>query len=89
MREQPALLKHVADAAAMRRDKDAARSVGQYRVVDRDAAGVGPVEPGDRVDQRGLAGAGAAEEGGEAASALERGVQREGPQAMRDGDAEH
>ena len=41
MRKQPRVLEHVADAAPLRRDLDAARRVEQHLVVELDAARVG------------------------------------------------
>ena len=41
MREQPALLEHIADAAAVRRHVDARGAVEQHVLAERDAAAVG------------------------------------------------
>ncbi|MET3303344.1 hypothetical protein ABIF53_004359 [Bradyrhizobium japonicum] len=57
MREQPRVLEHIADAAAPGRHMNAGRGVVHGLAVDHDGAAVGPQEPGDHVDQRGLAGA--------------------------------
>ena len=67
MREQPAFLEHVADAAAVRRHVDARCAVEQHGVVERDAAAVRRDQAGDHVDDRGLAGARRAEQRGDAA----------------------
>ena len=67
VREQPPFLEDVADAAPVLRHEDAALGVGQHVAVDDDAALLGPDQPGDDVDQRGLAGAGAAEQRGQPA----------------------
>ena len=89
MREEPAFLEHIADAAAMRRDKDAARRIGQSFAIDRDMPTGRPIEPGDCVDQRGLAGAGTAEQRGEPARAVERGVKGETAEPVGDRNAQH
>src|SRR5579884_2885627 len=89
MREQPALLEHVADAALVRRHEDAALGVRRIRIKDRDVPALRPDQPGDRVDQRGLAGPGAAEQHGQPVAAGERGVEGKIPEPVRDGDAQH
>ena len=89
MRKKAAFLEHVADAALVRRDEHAAFGVGQGVAIDDDPAVLGPDQPGDRVDERALAGAGTAEQGGQPARALEFRVQREIAEPMADGDAEH
>jgi hypothetical protein len=50
MREQSALLKHIADAAAVRRHVDAGGGVEQHGLVETDAAPVRRDQPGDHVD---------------------------------------
>ena len=57
--------------------------------VDRDGAAIGPQQAGDHVDQRGLAGAGGAEQAGDAAFAGERGFDRELAELFCDVDAQH
>src|SRR5438270_10986625 len=89
MREETAFLKHIADAAAAGGYEDAALGVGQHRAVETDMAMLGANEAGDRVHERGLAGAGAAEQRGEAAFAVEGGVESESAEAVRDPDAQH
>ena len=59
MRKQPAALEHVADAAAQRDRIDAAHVLA----FDPDAAGIGVDQPVRQPQQRGLAGAGAADNG--------------------------
>ena len=63
--------------------------VVQRFAVERDDATIGPQEPCDHVDQRGLAGAGRAEQAGDAALAFERGFQRELAELLGDVDAQH
>ena len=89
MRKQPRILKHVADPAAVRRHVNAFRRIVQRFAVERDDAAVGPQQAGDHVDQRGLAGAGRAEQAGDAALAFERGFQRELAELFCDVDAQH
>ena len=62
MREQPAVLEDVADAAMMARHEDAALGVDKHLAVDGDAAAVGPDQAADDVDQGRLARARAAEQ---------------------------
>ena len=57
--------------------------------IERDDAAVGPQQAGDHVDQRGLAGAGGAEQAGDAALAGERGFEREFAELLCDVDAQH
>ncbi len=61
MRKQPAALEHIADAAAQRDRIDRA----DVLALDRDAAAVGLDQPVGQPQQRGLAGAGAADDGEE------------------------
>ncbi len=65
VREQRALLRHVADPAVLRRPRPA--GAGDGRAAERDRAGVRVVEAGDQPQQRGLAAAGRAEHGGQRA----------------------
>ena len=58
--------------ATVRRHVDAPGCVVQYLVVERNEAAVGPQQPCNHVDQRGLAGARCAEQAGDAALAFER-----------------
>ncbi len=89
MRKQPALLEHIADAPAVRRHVDARRGIEQHRIVERDAAAIGRDQPGDQVDERGLAGAGGSEQRGHAARALELRGERELAEPLFDVDGEH
>ena len=57
--------------------------------VDGDDAAIGPQEPCDHVDQRGLAGARGAEQAGHAALAGEAGLKREFAELFDDVDAQH
>ena len=58
VREQGAVLRHVAHVALVRGHPDAV--AGHLGAVERDAAGVRVLKPGDQPQQRGLAGAGRA-----------------------------
>ena len=89
MRKQPRILEHVADAPPVRRHVDACGRVVERFAVERDDAAVRPQQAGDHVDQRGLAGAGRAEQAGDAALAFERGFQREFAELFGDVDAQH
>jgi hypothetical protein len=88
MREQASLLEYVADAAAVARHEYAARRVDQHRIVDRDTALVGANQSGNDVDDGGLAGTRAAEQGDEAAAGLEAGVELEAAEPVLDVEAE-
>ena len=59
VREQAAVLEHVADAAPLGGHVDAARAVDQRLAVERDVARVRAQHAGDDVRDRGLAGAAA------------------------------
>ena len=89
MRKQPRILKHVADPPPVRRHVNACGRVVQRFAVERDDAAVRPQQAGDHVDQRGLAGAGRAEQAGDAALAFERGFKRELAELLGDVDAQH
>jgi hypothetical protein len=89
VRKKAAFLEHVADVALVRRDEQAAFGIGQDIAIDDDPAVLGPAQPGDRVDERGLACAGTAEQRGQPARALEFRVEHEFAEPMADGDAEH
>src|SRR5262249_1340039 len=82
------LLKDIADAAPVRRQRDPARRIEQHRAIDRDAPALRPREAGDDVDDRGLAGARAAEERRHPGACREAQVEREGAEATRDLDLE-
>src|SRR5262249_20064928 len=62
MREQPALLEHVAHAALVRVDVDAVGAVEEHQSVDLDAATIRPQQSRDHVHYGGLACPRAAEE---------------------------
>ena len=89
MRKQPRILKHVADPPPVRRHVNACGRVVERLAVERDDAAVGPQQSCDHVDQRGLAGAGRAEQAGDAALAFERGFKRELAELLGDVDAQH
>ena len=88
VRKQPRLLEHIADAPSVRQQVDAVRGVHHHRVADADPRKVGPDQPGDDIDQRGLAATRGAEHGGDAAGAGERGFQGEVPETVADIDGE-
>src|SRR5215470_19883695 len=89
MRQQAAFLEHVADAAPVRRDVDAACGVEQHLVVIGDAPAVRLHQAGDHVDDRGLAAARRAEQGGRAADRLELRHDREIAEPLFHLDLEH
>jgi hypothetical protein len=55
MRKQSRILKHVADAAPMRRDVDARAAVIEHVTIHGDDAAIRLHEAGNHADQRGLA----------------------------------
>src|SRR5262249_14260037 len=89
MREQASLLKDVTDATAGRRHMEARGGIEQHGVVEPDASPVRREEPGDHVDERGLARARGAEQSGDAACRFEARRQREVAQPFLHVDREH
>ena len=89
MRKQPRILEHIADAAPVRRHVHALGGVVERLAVEGDDAAIGPQQSRDHVDQRGLAGAGSAEQAGDAALAGEGGGKREFAELFCDVDAQH
>src|SRR3546814_2701587 len=75
--EQAAVLKDVADLAAMRRHRHATGRIGQHMPVDRHPGLLRPQQTGDRIDHCRLSGAGAAEQRGDAGVAAEGDIERE------------
>ncbi len=67
MRKQRAFLRDIADAAAFRRAVQA--GAGDRLAMQRDLAGIRPLEAGDQAEQRRLAAAGGAEDGDQLAGA--------------------
>ena len=62
VREEAAVLKHVADPAALGPEVDPRRPIEEHAVFEHDPPLLGPHETGDRVGKRGLAGARGAEQ---------------------------
>src|SRR6266508_128403 len=89
MREQPPLLEDIADAATVRGHVDAGNGVEQHGIIKPDAPPVRGDEPGDHVDERGLAGTRGAEQGGDAPRGLEPRRQREVAQSLLHLDRQH
>ena len=77
VREEPAFLKDVADAATMRRQRDLGLGVEQDHVADANATFVRPDQPGHCVDHGRLACPGTAEERGDPGGCRESDVERE------------
>src|ERR1700751_1056719 len=77
MRKQPRVLENIADAAAVNGDMCARGGVVQRLFVYGDDAAVGPQQARDHADQRRLAGAGRAEQPGDAAFAGKGRLDRE------------
>ncbi|GCC48236.1 hypothetical protein chiPu_0032510 [Chiloscyllium punctatum] len=89
MRKQPRVLEHVADAAAPGRHMNAGSGIVDRLAVDHDGAAIWTQQPRDGVDQRRLAGAGCAEQAGDAALAGERCRERELAELLLNVDAQH
>src|SRR5947207_12210946 len=62
MRKQPTFLEHIAEAATLRRPIDLLGGREQDLLVDRDPSAIWADQARERIDERSLAGAGAAEE---------------------------
>ena len=71
MRKQPAFLKHIAYAPPRGRHIDARFAVKKNIIVEHNATAVRRQQPGDHIDDAGLAGAGLPEQGGGATFADE------------------
>src|SRR5438067_7181149 len=84
MREEPRVLEYVPDAPALHRHGDAGAAVGENLVIQAHLAGVGCEEPGDDVDERVLAAAGAAEERDDARGGCGEGRLQAEPGALPD-----
>src|SRR5487761_57215 len=90
MREQPALLEDVAEAALLRWQVDLARAVEQHLAAHGDATACRRQQAGQRIDDRGLAGARAAEQCGDAGRRRdELGGQRKRAECGLDIDLDH
>ena len=86
VREQPAVLEHVADASQVARDPGPGGGVGQYLAIDHDPAPVGLLQPGDQVEYGRLARTRGPEQGGDARARLEADVDIEFPAPVADVD---
>src|SRR6516162_5285912 len=89
MRKQAAFLKDIAHPATMGGCPDAALGVEKHRPVDDDASPFRADQPGDRIDDRGLARSRAAEQRGETAPAAKMDVELESAEPVLDIDLEH
>ena len=90
VREEPRLLEDVADPPPFRGHRHAPRAVEQDRFPDRDPAVVGADQAGDHVGDGRLAGAGGAEQAGDAAARQPHAdVEREGSLPVGEGDVDH
>ncbi len=89
VRKEAVFLKDIAYPAPVRRQLDAVFGVEQHRPIDGDAAVLRPDQPGNRLDDRGLAGARPAEQRGQAVPAGEMDVEGKAAEPMREIDFEH
>jgi hypothetical protein len=79
VREQTPLLEHVADPPPVLGHEDASRRVEEGRALHHDPPPLRSDQARDRIDQRGLAGAGAAEKRGQRPLRPERALEAERP----------
>ena len=86
VRKERHVLRHVADVTLVRRQVDPLVRRKKHPPVDGDGAPARPPQSGDRVEDRGLAGARRAEERRRAR--VEPGLRREQKRALRDLDVE-
>src|ERR1700690_3541134 len=89
MRKQPAFLEYIADASLPCRHVNARGGVEQDVVIEHDASAVGPEQPGNHVDDAGLAGAGGAEQNRRAALARKLSIERERTELFFDFYVQH
>src|SRR5262249_12473734 len=80
---------YVTDAPRVGREVDAGRAVIEFSFFYRNSPRLRPCKPRDQVEDRGLAGAGAAEERGDAAAGGERGIEREAADAAAHVELKH
>src|ERR1700730_17302789 len=87
MRKEPSLLEDISEPASFRRDVDALIGGEQHLAANRDAPAIGPRQPGQQVDERRLARAGAAEQRGDAGGGRgEARLEQKGAEALLDVD---
>ena len=89
MGKQARVLEHEPDASAIGGHEDALGGIDQDAVVEHDAAAIGARQPGDQADGHRLAGAGAAEQGGDAGIAREGDGEIESAELQRDVNTDH
>ena len=89
MGKQAPLLEDIADAAPVRRHEHARVRVDQHPAVEDDAGLPGAHQAGDDMDERGLAGARAAEQRRQAVAAAKARVEVEIAEPVPRGDLEH
>src|SRR6185436_12944557 len=89
VRKEPPFLEHVADAATLRRHVDTARVI-EYRLpIDLDNTAFRTNQPGNRIDERGLAGTRAPKQCRHAGCARERRIEYERAQPLVHRDLKH
>ena len=82
MREQPRILKHIADAASLLWHKDADLGINQNLAIDGNAPLPGPDQSANRIDQAGLARAGSAKQSRQPRVRLQADIQPESTDVM-------
>src|SRR5262249_28269665 len=88
MWEQPSLLENVADPPMVRSHEDLTPCVDQHHTVNDDKALVRPDQPGNRINDRSLAGARPSQQCDQAACRLEPAIKLKVSQLMPDVDGE-
>ncbi len=89
MREQARLLEHIADPPPARRQIRAERGIEENGPADGDAAFVRRLEPGDHVEQRGLAAARGTDKRERQRAGLDVGLDRRWPERAAHADLDH
>ena len=89
MRKQTIFLKDITHPPTMGGDPNAALGVDQHRSVDDDPSPFRAHQPGDHIDDRGLARSRAAEQCGQTAPAAKMDIELEGAEPVLDIDLEH
>ncbi len=89
MRKKVRILKHDADAAPVRGDKNAAFRIDENTAVELDGAAVRAHQPCDKIERQRFAGTGRAKQRGNAISVLESHVEVEAFELERDIELDH
>src|SRR5262249_43137269 len=83
------VLEHEPDAPAVARQEDVPRRIDERAPIEHDRAPVGPRQAGDKMDDRRLSGARAAEQRRDAALILKGDIEVKGAELQADVDGDH